>query len=68
MLARLYDLRSTLAHEGLGFTRRSALLMLGDPGSMRVALVSDLVRAALLAFMQSPRSFLIGHPAFGRES
>jgi hypothetical protein len=67
MLARLYDLRSTPAHEGLGLTRRSALLMLGDPGAMRVALVSDLVRAALLAFMQSPRSFLTGHPAFGPE-
>jgi hypothetical protein len=67
MLVRLYDLRSTPAHEGLGLTRRSALLMLGDPGAMRVALVSDLVRAALLAFMQSPRSFLTGHPAFGPE-
>jgi hypothetical protein len=68
MLARLYDLRSTPAHEGLGLTRRSALMMLGDPGAMRVALVSGLVRAALLSFMQSPRSFLIGHPAFSRET
>jgi hypothetical protein len=29
---------------------------------MRVALLSDLARAAILGYLQAPRSFLVGHP------
>jgi hypothetical protein len=31
---------------------------------IKVALLSDLAWAALLAYIQAPRSFLTGHPAF----
>lgn len=40
------------------------LSILAEPGTMRVALLSDLARGALLAFLQAPRSSLIGHPIF----
>jgi hypothetical protein len=64
LLDRVYELRSTPSHAGLGLSGGAGLVMLDQPESMRVAIMSDLARAALLAFLQAPRSFLIGHPMF----
>jgi hypothetical protein len=64
LLNQIYELRSTPAHSGLGLSSAGMLSMLVEPGTMRVALLSDLARGALLAFLQAPRSSLIGHPMF----
>jgi hypothetical protein len=64
LLNQIYELRSTPTHSGIGLSGAGMLSMLGEPGTMRVALLSDLARGALLAFLQAPRSSLIGHPIF----
>lgn len=62
LLERIYSLRSTPSHTGIGLSSSNFLIGFGDPGNMRVALLSDLARAAILSFIQAPRSFLTGHP------
>jgi hypothetical protein len=62
LLDTIYTLRSNPTHTGLGPTVSEALLHFGDSGGMRVALLSDLARGALLAYLVAPRSSLIGHP------
>lgn len=64
LLDRIYELRSNPTHSGLGLSGAGLLTILADPGSMRVALLSDLARGTLLKFLQAPRSSLIGHPMF----
>jgi hypothetical protein len=59
LLTLIYDARSLPTHTGLGLTR-TGLFDLGSGGSMRVALLSDLARAALLNYLQAPRSWIIG--------
>lgn len=61
LLNRIYDARSAPNHTGLGLSATGMAIM-ATPHSMRVALVSDLARAAILSYIQSPRSSLIGHP------
>jgi hypothetical protein len=67
VLSRIYDLRSRPTHTGLGLSFGGALAALSSSESMRVALLSDLARAAILAFLQAPQSFLTGHPALRTE-
>lgn len=62
LLDMVYTLRSNPTHTGLSPSASEAFLHLGDPGGMRVALLSDLARGALLAYLVAPRSSLIGHP------
>jgi hypothetical protein len=62
LLDRIYTMRSNPTHAGVGPSASGALFQLADPGGMRVALLSDLVRVALLAYLVAPRSWLIGHP------
>jgi hypothetical protein len=62
LLDQIYMLRSNPTHSGLGLSGAGMLSMLIGPGTMRVALLSDLARGALLEFLQAPRSSLIGHP------
>jgi hypothetical protein len=66
VLDQIYALRSAPTHSGLGLTGLgfAALSMLSSSGSLRVALLSNLARGALLSYLQAPRSFLIGHPMF----
>lgn len=64
LLERIYELRSMPSHFGIGVSRSSGMMMMDDAGSMRLAILSDLSRAALLKFLEAPRSSLIGHPAF----
>ena len=64
LLDQIYALRSNPTHSGLGLSGAGMLSMFSDSGAMRTALLSDLVRGALLQFLQAPRSSLIGHPMF----
>jgi hypothetical protein len=61
LLSRIYELRSSPVHSGLGVSS-SLMTSIGSPGSMRVALISDLYRSFLFAFAAAPQSFLTGHP------
>ena len=62
LVDHIYDLRSLPTHTGVG-PRNTSIHAFGDERSIRVALLSDLTRAALLAYIQAPLSFLTGHPA-----
>jgi hypothetical protein len=62
-LSELYDMRSRLAHTGLTPHVFGRLHDLQVEAQVRVALASELVRAAIHQFLASPRSSLIGHPA-----
>jgi hypothetical protein len=65
LLERIYELRSNPIHSGIGPSSAGDLMsMFADVSAMRAALLSDLARGAILAFLQAPRSSLIGHPMF----
>jgi len=64
LLDRIYELRSVPTHSGIGLSGVGMISIFASQGNMRVALLSDLVRGALLSFLQAPRSSLIGHPMF----
>ncbi|RAS64661.1 hypothetical protein C8D87_105151 [Lentzea atacamensis] len=60
-LDKVYDLRSTPVHSGPSLF--SNPMMAGaQPGTQRVALLSELHYQHVLAYISSPRSSLIGHP------
>lgn len=61
LLELIYETRSLPTHTGLS-PSGPLMGMLGSTESMRVALLSDLARAAILTFLQAPRSSVIGHP------
>jgi hypothetical protein len=61
LLERIYEIRSMPVHSGLSM----AFGLLDSENisrQLRVALLSDLYQGVLLAFLQSPRSSLVGHP------
>ena len=62
LVDRIYDLRSVPTHTGIS-PLMGHPMFLGVDHNMRVALLSDLARAAFLAYIQAPRSFLAGHPS-----
>jgi hypothetical protein len=64
LLDQIYALRSNPTHSGIGLAGAGMFTMVMDSNTMRVALLSDLARGALLRFLQAPRSSLIGHPMF----
>jgi hypothetical protein len=64
MLDAMYESRSDPTHAGLGISNTGVFSGMASPGGMRVALLSDLSRAAILEFLKAPRSSLIGHPMF----
>jgi hypothetical protein len=64
LLDQIYAQRSNPTHSGIGLSGVGMLSAFMDSGSMRVALLSDLARGALLKFLQAPQSSLIGHPMF----
>lgn len=64
-LDQIYSFRSGQLHEGLDPGYRGFGL---DSGTqMRRALLADFVEAAILGFIQAPRSSLIGNPALASE-
>ena len=62
LLERIYDARSRPTHAGLEIST-SGVLAIGSAGSTRMDTVSQLARAVFFAYLQAPRSSLIGHPA-----
>jgi hypothetical protein len=64
LLDQIYTLRSNPTHSGIGLSGAGMMSMFANPGNLRVGLLSDLARRALLNFLQAPRSSLIGHPMF----
>lgn len=65
-LERIYSLRSGQLHEGLKPTYRG-MASLDSSLQVRRALFSDFAEAAILRFIQAPRSSLIGHPGLAEE-
>jgi len=61
LLSRIYEIRSLPTHAGLVLSP-AGLTSLAAPEGMRVALLSDLARAAILNYLQAPRCSLVGHP------
>jgi len=64
LLDRLYDFRSGLVHGGLPPSYRGLGLAVEDGSTVRRALFADFAEAAILGYLQAPRSTLIGHPAW----
>jgi len=58
---RVYELRSLPTHMGIG-PMGTYMGFAHSDLSIRAALLSDLARAALLSYIQAPRSFLTGMP------
>lgn len=67
LLDRIYQMRSTPTHTGLALSA-TGMVILGTPSSMRVALLSNLARAAILSFIRAPRSSVIGHPMIDQST
>ena len=61
LLTRLYSLRSEPVHEGLSLSFEGFAGMAHGPG-LRRALASSFTQDAILRFLQSPRTSLVGHP------
>jgi hypothetical protein len=68
LLDQVYALRSNPTHSGIGLSGAGMMSMFAGAWSLRVGLLSDLARRALLNFLQAPRSSLIGHPMFNLPS
>ncbi|MEI8411458.1 MULTISPECIES: hypothetical protein [unclassified Kribbella] len=62
LISQIYNLRSAPVHSGPAMFALSPMTAVGSPGSMRVAILSELHRKMLLEYIRAPRSFLIGHP------
>lgn len=62
LVERIYDLRSHPSHRGVSLSGGGTLGLLVGDGTMRLAILSDLARGALLGYLAAPRSFLAGHP------
>ncbi|MEV0669900.1 hypothetical protein [Mycobacterium sp. NPDC050441] len=61
-LSSIYNERSEPVHEGLSASFQG-LAGLGGPAQLRRALSSQFAQNAILRFIESPRTTLIGHPA-----
>jgi hypothetical protein len=64
LLNGIYDYRSGLLHGGLIPSYQGLGATVEEGGSVRRALFSDFAEDAILAYLRSPRSSLIGHPLF----
>lgn len=62
-LNRVYEFRSGQLHEGLKPSSGGPLLSTSWGEDLKRALFLDFAEAAILKYLQSPRSSLIGHPA-----
>jgi hypothetical protein len=62
LLETIYDLRSGLVHSGLQPSYRGITSGFGLSSDMRRALLYEFVESAFLAYLQSPRSSVVGHP------
>lgn len=62
LLSSLYNLRSEPVHEGLSASFQG-LAGMSSPSGQRRALASSFAGSAIIRFLRSPRTSLIGHPA-----
>lgn len=58
----MYSLRSKPLHTGFLQHRLAVLPMADSNAQIRVALISDIVRAGIVEFLRRPFSSLVGHP------
>lgn len=63
LLDRIYELRSGFVHQGLGPSYTALFGELAG-GGMRRGLLARIAEMAILRFIASPRSSIIGHPVF----
>jgi hypothetical protein len=68
LLNRIYDYRSGLVHEGLPPTYSGITSSIDGGGAVRRGLFSDFAEGAILRYLTSPRSSLIGHPSLDSPS
>jgi len=61
-LDALYNARSRPLHTGFVQHRVTAIPGMGGDAAIRVMLVSELARAAILSFLRAPFTSLVGHP------
>lgn len=61
-LETFYALRSGQLHEGIDPNYRTMIAAPRGVAGMRAALLRDFAEAAILGFLRSPRSSLVGHP------
>lgn len=61
-LENLYALRSNPLHTGMTPHSVTRIPGLGGESSIRIALISQLARSAILSFLRAPFSSLVGHP------
>jgi hypothetical protein len=62
LLLKIYGVRSRQVHEGLLPTYRGMFGLHNVGADMQRALIHDFAHDAILSFLSSPRSSLIGHP------
>lgn len=62
LIDQVYSLRSQPLHKGFLQHRLSALPSMGRVAEIRIALISEIVRAGIVEFLRRPFSSLIGHP------
>jgi hypothetical protein len=66
LLDRIYELRSGLVHSGLRPSYQG--FGISVPEDMRRSLLADFAESAILGYLVSPRSSVIGHPALGANA
>jgi len=62
LLRRIYALRSEPVHQGLSTHFHPFGMAYEDSASLQRAFFCDLSERAILAYLQAPRSSLVGHP------
>ena len=67
LLETLYEFRSSYVHAGLPSEYRGVISNRGTVGGVRRALFADFAEAAILGYLSSPRSTLVGHPHLKKE-
>jgi hypothetical protein len=68
LVDKIYELRSISAHSGLSPSGFGSMLGSINPSSMRLAPLMDLATAAILGFLEAPRSYLVGHPMWDDDA
>jgi hypothetical protein len=64
LLDQIYELRSGLVHSGLRPSYQG--FGISVPEDMRRSLLADFAEVAILGYLGSPRSSVVGHPEIGR--
>lgn len=63
LLTQIYDFRSGHVHAGLRPSYRGFVSSFGSSDNIRRSLFTDFAEAAILGYLVSPRSSVIGHPS-----